>query len=178
MADDEPAPEFPYHREDPVSGVSALIHAEVPPDAFGPVSGNPTTDDPDEPAWEDPDYPDSDSDAGEFPVGTHRISISLDTGNVHQDQMVISSVKVMCYNTEAEARSIFEQATVHADPFMFGLREIREGVIRMLSSGCEAEDMKVLYLLEVVTVFGWEVCESEIKPVAPFVHSIGLEVDD
>ena len=29
MADDEPAPEFPYHIE--VSpGVSALIHAEVP----------------------------------------------------------------------------------------------------------------------------------------------------
>jgi hypothetical protein len=49
MADDEPAPEFPYHIE--VSpGVSALIHAEVPPDAFGPVRfrtvgpGNLTTD--------------------------------------------------------------------------------------------------------------------------------------
>ena len=89
----------------------------------------------------------------------------------------INHIKVMCYNIEAEARFVYKEATIHADPFMFGLLEIREGVLRMLSGGREAVNIKVYYLLEVMTEFGREVCESAIKPVASFVHQINSDSD-
>ena len=80
-------------------------------------------------------------------------------------------VKTMVYNTEAEARSIYEEATAHADPFMFGLREIQEGVRRFIcDDGISPEDLKVGYYLESNSGEVLEiVCD---RPVAPFLVSL------
>ena len=80
-------------------------------------------------------------------------------------------VKTMVYNTEAEARSIYEEATAHADPFMFGLREIREGVRRFIcDDGISPEDLKVGYYLESNSGEVLEiVCD---RPVALFLVSL------